>query len=158
MIWELKLRVWSCHIFRIYWKYILTRKKRLLYGKCQSVALVLSKRTVFGQNELQCRLCAYSLKSDFHCWTTMRFSLEWMNVFNMSVCVIYPKRFMLWFPLSVSLCHCSFGTQRGGRRGSECITLEPSEMIVVSGNLYTHPSRLLGPDWLKQTSNHNMLS
>ncbi|XP_039519609.1 rap guanine nucleotide exchange factor 6 isoform X2 [Pimephales promelas] len=25
----------------------------------------------------------------------------------------------------------SFGTQRGGRRGCECITLEPSEMIVV---------------------------
>uniref|UniRef100_A0A8C1B7M5 Rap guanine nucleotide exchange factor (GEF) 6 n=1 Tax=Cyprinus carpio carpio TaxID=630221 RepID=A0A8C1B7M5_CYPCA len=36
---------------------------------------------------------------------------------------------------SLFLCHCSFGTQRGGRRGCECITLEPSEMIVVSGTL-----------------------
>lgn len=26
----------------------------------------------------------------------------------------------------------SFGRQLGGRRGCECITLEPSEMIVVS--------------------------
>uniref|UniRef100_A0A673IWC6 Rap guanine nucleotide exchange factor 6-like n=1 Tax=Sinocyclocheilus rhinocerous TaxID=307959 RepID=A0A673IWC6_9TELE len=32
-----------------------------------------------------------------------------------------------------------FGTQRGGRRGCECITLEPSEMIVVSGTLHTSP-------------------
>ncbi|XP_067279208.1 rap guanine nucleotide exchange factor 6 [Pseudorasbora parva] len=29
------------------------------------------------------------------------------------------------------LARCCFGTQRGGRRGCECITLEPSEMIVV---------------------------
>ncbi len=87
---------------------------------------------------------AYSLKSDYCHWTTvilttMRFSLEWMNVFNMSVCVIHPERFMLWFLHSVSLCHCSFGTQRGGRRGCECITLEPSEMIVVSGTLHASP-------------------
>uniref|UniRef100_A0A671PWH8 Rap guanine nucleotide exchange factor 6-like n=1 Tax=Sinocyclocheilus anshuiensis TaxID=1608454 RepID=A0A671PWH8_9TELE len=41
--------------------------------------------------------------------------------------------------LSLFLCHCSFGTQRGGRRGCECITLEPSEMIVVSGTLHTSP-------------------
>uniref|UniRef100_A0A8C2EX23 Rap guanine nucleotide exchange factor (GEF) 6 n=2 Tax=Cyprinus carpio TaxID=7962 RepID=A0A8C2EX23_CYPCA len=33
------------------------------------------------------------------------------------------------------LARCCFGTQRGGRRGCECITLEPSEMIVVSGTL-----------------------
>uniref|UniRef100_A0A672LPF5 Rap guanine nucleotide exchange factor 6-like n=1 Tax=Sinocyclocheilus grahami TaxID=75366 RepID=A0A672LPF5_SINGR len=39
---------------------------------------------------------------------------------------------------SLFLCH-SFGTQRGGRRGCECITLEPSEMIVVSGTLHTSP-------------------
>lgn len=30
------------------------------------------------------------------------------------------------------LCVYSFGKQLGGRRGCECITLEPSEMIVVS--------------------------
>lgn len=30
------------------------------------------------------------------------------------------------------LCLYSFGKQLGGRRGCECITLEPSEMIVVS--------------------------
>ncbi|XP_072302156.1 rap guanine nucleotide exchange factor 6 isoform X2 [Eucyclogobius newberryi] len=29
------------------------------------------------------------------------------------------------------LARCCFGKQRGGRRGCECITLEPSEMIVV---------------------------
>ncbi|XP_065143701.1 rap guanine nucleotide exchange factor 6 isoform X3 [Paramisgurnus dabryanus] len=29
------------------------------------------------------------------------------------------------------LARCCFGRQRGGRRGCECITLEPSEMIVV---------------------------
>lgn len=35
------------------------------------------------------------------------------------------------------MCVCSFhsfGKQLGGRRGCECITLEPSEMIVVSRN------------------------
>uniref|UniRef100_A0A673J323 Rap guanine nucleotide exchange factor 6-like n=1 Tax=Sinocyclocheilus rhinocerous TaxID=307959 RepID=A0A673J323_9TELE len=37
------------------------------------------------------------------------------------------------------LARCCFGTQRGGRRGCECITLEPSEMIVVSGTLHTSP-------------------
>ena len=31
-----------------------------------------------------------------------------------------------------ALCLHSFGKQLGGRRGCECITLEPSEMIVVS--------------------------
>uniref|UniRef100_A0A8C9VYU2 Rap guanine nucleotide exchange factor (GEF) 6 n=1 Tax=Scleropages formosus TaxID=113540 RepID=A0A8C9VYU2_SCLFO len=31
------------------------------------------------------------------------------------------------------LARCCFGKQLGGRRGCECITLEPSEMIVVSG-------------------------
>lgn len=30
------------------------------------------------------------------------------------------------------MCLYSFGKQLGGRRGCECITLEPSEMIVVS--------------------------
>uniref|UniRef100_A0A8C2EY75 Rap guanine nucleotide exchange factor (GEF) 6 n=1 Tax=Cyprinus carpio TaxID=7962 RepID=A0A8C2EY75_CYPCA len=33
------------------------------------------------------------------------------------------------------LARCCFGTQRGGRRGCECITLEPSEMIVLPGDL-----------------------
>uniref|UniRef100_A0A672RJS4 Rap guanine nucleotide exchange factor 6 n=1 Tax=Sinocyclocheilus grahami TaxID=75366 RepID=A0A672RJS4_SINGR len=37
------------------------------------------------------------------------------------------------------LARCCFGTQRGGRRGCECITLEPSEMIVVSGTLNASP-------------------
>uniref|UniRef100_A0A8C4GL67 Rap guanine nucleotide exchange factor 6 n=1 Tax=Dicentrarchus labrax TaxID=13489 RepID=A0A8C4GL67_DICLA len=32
------------------------------------------------------------------------------------------------------LARCCFGKQLGGRRGCECITLEPSEMIVVSRN------------------------
>nr|XP_023659285.1 rap guanine nucleotide exchange factor 6-like [Paramormyrops kingsleyae] len=31
------------------------------------------------------------------------------------------------------LARCCFGRQLGGRRGCECITLQPSEMIVVSG-------------------------
>ncbi|XP_077080719.1 rap guanine nucleotide exchange factor 6 isoform X1 [Siphateles boraxobius] len=47
---------------------------------------------------------------------------------------------MCWFVLlsgsvlvkeHMYLARCCFGTQRGGRRGCECITLEPSEMIVV---------------------------
>uniref|UniRef100_A0A672JGC5 Rap guanine nucleotide exchange factor (GEF) 6 n=1 Tax=Salarias fasciatus TaxID=181472 RepID=A0A672JGC5_SALFA len=32
------------------------------------------------------------------------------------------------------LARCCFGKQLGGRRGCECITLEPSEMIVVDNN------------------------
>ena len=40
-------------------------------------------------------------------------------------------RFNVFFVCVFSL--CSFGKQLGGRRGCECITLEPSEMIVVSG-------------------------
>ena len=43
----------------------------------------------------------------------------WFNTYSLCVfvCVLY-----------------SFGKQLGGRRGCECITLEPSEMIVVSRN------------------------
>uniref|UniRef100_A0A8C6TAP2 Rap guanine nucleotide exchange factor (GEF) 6 n=1 Tax=Neogobius melanostomus TaxID=47308 RepID=A0A8C6TAP2_9GOBI len=36
------------------------------------------------------------------------------------------------------LCFGSFGKQLGGRRGCECITLEPSEMIVVSRTQLLH--------------------
>lgn len=40
---------------------------------------------------------------------------------------------MFFFILKLCiLCLHSFGKQLGGRRGCECITLEPSEMIVVS--------------------------
>uniref|UniRef100_M4A1C4 Rap guanine nucleotide exchange factor 6 n=1 Tax=Xiphophorus maculatus TaxID=8083 RepID=M4A1C4_XIPMA len=45
-----------------------------------------------------------------------------------------PQRLVLFYTyvfLCVSVL-CSFGKQLGGRRGCECITLEPSEMIVVS--------------------------
>lgn len=47
------------------------------------------------------------------------------------------------------VCACSlrsFGKQLGGRRGCECITLEPSEMIVVSTvalSLFSAPSLCL---------------
>uniref|UniRef100_A0A671PWG1 Rap guanine nucleotide exchange factor 6-like n=1 Tax=Sinocyclocheilus anshuiensis TaxID=1608454 RepID=A0A671PWG1_9TELE len=46
--------------------------------------------------------------------------------------------------LSLFLCHCSFGTQRGGRRGCECITLEPSEMIVVENASESDDAALQG--------------
>ncbi|KAI4904717.1 hypothetical protein NFI96_023993 [Prochilodus magdalenae] len=35
------------------------------------------------------------------------------------------------------LARCCFGRQRGGRRGCECITLEPSEMIVDQQQLFS---------------------
>lgn len=38
---------------------------------------------------------------------------------------------------------CSFGKQLGGRRGCECITLEPSEMIVVSKKHFSLSSHFL---------------
>ncbi|XP_050948740.1 rap guanine nucleotide exchange factor 6 isoform X5 [Labeo rohita] len=42
------------------------------------------------------------------------------------------------------LARCCFGTQRGGRRGSECITLEPSEMIVVENASESDDAALQG--------------
>ncbi|XP_052443681.1 rap guanine nucleotide exchange factor 6 isoform X3 [Carassius gibelio] len=42
------------------------------------------------------------------------------------------------------LARCCFGTQRGGRRGSECITLEPSEMIVVENGSESDDAALQG--------------
>lgn len=62
----------------------------------------------------------------------------------------YEANRVLYYPDSISTCwyilltgslfdkehmylaRCCFGKQHGGRRGCECITLEPSEMIVVS--------------------------
>ncbi|XP_036443877.1 LOW QUALITY PROTEIN: rap guanine nucleotide exchange factor 6-like [Colossoma macropomum] len=61
----------------------------------------------------------------------------------------YEANHVLFYPDNISTCwyillsgsvfvkehmylaRCCFGRQRGGRRGCECITLEPSEMIVV---------------------------
>ena len=50
------------------------------------------------------------------------------------ICVSYG------YLLNVNVCFSppSFGRQFGGRRGCECITLEPSEMIVVSNVFNTH--------------------
>ncbi|XP_016151461.1 rap guanine nucleotide exchange factor 6-like [Sinocyclocheilus grahami] len=42
------------------------------------------------------------------------------------------------------LARCCFGTQRGGRRGCECITLEPSEMIVVENASESDDAALQG--------------
>ncbi|XP_059398826.1 rap guanine nucleotide exchange factor 6 isoform X1 [Carassius carassius] len=42
------------------------------------------------------------------------------------------------------LARCCFGTQRGGRRGCECITLEPSEMIVVQNASESDDAALQG--------------
>lgn len=46
-----------------------------------------------------------------------------LSIITSSLCTDYC--------VSVCAVH-SFGKQLGGRRGCECITLEPSEMIVVS--------------------------
>ncbi|XP_058613646.1 rap guanine nucleotide exchange factor 6 isoform X3 [Onychostoma macrolepis] len=42
------------------------------------------------------------------------------------------------------LARCCFGTQRGGRRGCECLTLEPSEMIVVENASESDDAALQG--------------
>uniref|UniRef100_A0A7N8YHU1 Rap guanine nucleotide exchange factor 6 n=1 Tax=Mastacembelus armatus TaxID=205130 RepID=A0A7N8YHU1_9TELE len=60
-----------------------------------------------------------------------------MQVFICGCCVhcqcvgLSYLRFCFCFNTYFVCCLCSFGKQLGGRRGCECITLEPSEMIVV---------------------------
>lgn len=59
-------------------------------------------------------------------------------------CLIFSFGLFVSFkPLFCAFCSlCSFGKQLGGRRGCECITLEPSEMIVVSRNTASLSLRL----------------
>uniref|UniRef100_A0A8C6Q3U8 Rap guanine nucleotide exchange factor 6 n=1 Tax=Nothobranchius furzeri TaxID=105023 RepID=A0A8C6Q3U8_NOTFU len=55
--------------------------------------------------------------------------------------LFYADVFFIFFVFVHSL--CSFGRQLGGRRGCECITLEPSEMIVVENGSEGDDSFLL---------------
>uniref|UniRef100_A0A3Q3X769 Uncharacterized protein n=1 Tax=Mola mola TaxID=94237 RepID=A0A3Q3X769_MOLML len=84
----------------------------------------------------------------FTIYSTEHFYFVFYSIFSISaifnvcagflVCVCGDKCDRLHWPLS--LCKSClffalvFGKQLGGRRGCECITLEPSEMIVVSRN------------------------
>ncbi|XP_066502194.1 rap guanine nucleotide exchange factor 6-like isoform X2 [Hoplias malabaricus] len=50
---------------------------------------------------------------------------------NISTCWYILLSGSVFMKEHMYLARCCFGKQRGGRRGCECITLEPSEMIVV---------------------------
>lgn len=56
------------------------------------------------------------------------YCLSW---YSCHLCSVFISVLTLTFCVSLPFLH-SFGKQLGGRRGCECITLEPSEMIVVS--------------------------
>lgn len=66
------------------------------------------------------------------------------------VCVLLIS----WLIVCVCSLH-SFGKQLGGRRGCECITLEPSEMIVVSRALPCPSAALWLPPSLCLPPNHH---
>lgn len=90
----------------------------------------------------------------------------WLTASVASVSVRELSHLWLWFVsvltfiVCVCVCVCSlysFGKQLGGRRGCECITLEPSEMIVVSRDAASLPvlhSLSVSPKHLPFSSSH----
>ncbi|XP_072517789.1 rap guanine nucleotide exchange factor 6 isoform X2 [Salminus brasiliensis] len=101
-----------------------------------------SRRTAEDLNNIYCHLYHMDVLSHLRehqlrsmCTTARYERYEANHVLfypdNISTCWYILLSGSVFVKEHMYLARCCFGKQRGGRRGCECITLEPSEMIVV---------------------------